>query len=195
MKIVTVNLPEKYIEEMDKLVKNKELYPSRSELIRCATRDFIKKELTLFRNMQYKKKEQKRINQDPSLVQIPIELKDENNEPVHMVRTYKVVKKLDTSSSENKKYEMKPFQQPEKMLNVFPRNLYYNYAISHLYEKGELDAKGLGLLLGVVQSYAGKVMADIMKDYPGLIIKKQGYRHGNGKIYSLDKNVLERYYP
>ena len=44
MKIVTVNVPETYIDAMEKLIGEDGLYPSRSELIRCATRDFLIKE-------------------------------------------------------------------------------------------------------------------------------------------------------
>jgi len=45
MKIVTVNVPESYIEAINKLIGENGLYPSRSELIRCAVRDFLLKEL------------------------------------------------------------------------------------------------------------------------------------------------------
>jgi Arc/MetJ-type ribon-helix-helix transcriptional regulator len=45
MKIVTCNLPEPFIAAMEKLVTEYGLYPSRSELIRVATREFLIKEL------------------------------------------------------------------------------------------------------------------------------------------------------
>ncbi len=41
MKVVTVHLPEPYIEAIDELVKKK-LYPNRAEAIRMAVRDFIR---------------------------------------------------------------------------------------------------------------------------------------------------------
>jgi len=44
MKIVTVNVPESYIEAIKKLIGRDGLYPSRSELIRCAVREFLIKE-------------------------------------------------------------------------------------------------------------------------------------------------------
>ncbi|HDD40183.1 MAG: ribbon-helix-helix protein, CopG family [Thaumarchaeota archaeon] len=43
MKVVTVHLPEVYIEAIDQLVKKK-LYPNRAEAIRMAVRDFIMEE-------------------------------------------------------------------------------------------------------------------------------------------------------
>ncbi|MHA2120512.1 MAG: CopG family ribbon-helix-helix protein, partial [Promethearchaeota archaeon] len=45
MKIVTVNIPESYLESIERLIGENGLYPSRSELIRCAVRDFLIKEL------------------------------------------------------------------------------------------------------------------------------------------------------
>ncbi len=46
MKVVTVHLPEAYIEAIDQLVKRK-LYPNRAEAIRMAVRDFIMEEATI----------------------------------------------------------------------------------------------------------------------------------------------------
>lgn len=46
MKMLTVFIPEKYIESLDLLVVE-ELFPNRSEAIRSAIRDLIHKELLL----------------------------------------------------------------------------------------------------------------------------------------------------
>lgn len=43
MRVVTVHLPEAYLEAIDELVKRR-LYPNRAEAIRMAVRDFIKEE-------------------------------------------------------------------------------------------------------------------------------------------------------
>jgi len=43
MKLVTLNLPEAYIDGLEKLVQE-EIYPNRSEAIRLAVRDFLRKE-------------------------------------------------------------------------------------------------------------------------------------------------------
>ena len=50
MKIVTVNLPKLQIETIRELTGDKALYPSRSELIRVAVRDFLIKELKIAKN-------------------------------------------------------------------------------------------------------------------------------------------------
>ena len=44
MKVVSVHIPEPYLEALDELVRRK-LYPNRAEAIRMAVRDFIKNEL------------------------------------------------------------------------------------------------------------------------------------------------------
>jgi Arc/MetJ-type ribon-helix-helix transcriptional regulator len=43
MKLITLNLPKPYIEGLEKLVLE-EIYPNRSEAIRHAVRDLIRKE-------------------------------------------------------------------------------------------------------------------------------------------------------
>jgi len=45
-KMISIYLPERYIEDLDILVKKK-MYPSRSAAIRTAVRDLIRKELWL----------------------------------------------------------------------------------------------------------------------------------------------------
>ena len=50
MKIITVNLPVNYINTIKTLVGDTGLYPSRSELIRVAVRDFLIKELKIAKN-------------------------------------------------------------------------------------------------------------------------------------------------
>jgi len=45
MKIITINLPVSYINAINKKVGKNALYPSRSELIRVAVRDFLIREL------------------------------------------------------------------------------------------------------------------------------------------------------
>jgi len=44
VKVVTVHLPEVYLEVIDELVRRK-LYPNRAEAIRTAVRDFIMEEI------------------------------------------------------------------------------------------------------------------------------------------------------
>jgi Arc/MetJ-type ribon-helix-helix transcriptional regulator len=44
MKLITVNLPEAYVNGIERLILEK-LYPNRSEAIRIAVRDLLKREL------------------------------------------------------------------------------------------------------------------------------------------------------
>ena len=44
MKLVTLHIPEQYVEGLERLVANN-LYPNRSEAIRIAIRDLLKREL------------------------------------------------------------------------------------------------------------------------------------------------------
>ncbi|MFW9822457.1 MAG: CopG family ribbon-helix-helix protein [Promethearchaeota archaeon] len=95
MKIVTVNIPESYLESIERLIGENGLYPSRSELIRCAVREFLIKELRRANEMiKYKEVEIEKLD-DKNFVRVPIEKMDENNEPVREFKTYKIVKRLE----------------------------------------------------------------------------------------------------
>ncbi|MHA1488567.1 MAG: ribbon-helix-helix domain-containing protein [Promethearchaeota archaeon] len=99
MKIVTVNVPESYIEAISKLVGENGLYPSRSELIRCAVREFLLKELKMANKMMGKeeKEEIDDFEEDydqENFVRVPIMRTNECSEPIREFKTYKIIKKL-----------------------------------------------------------------------------------------------------
>ncbi|MHA1755483.1 MAG: ribbon-helix-helix domain-containing protein [Promethearchaeota archaeon] len=100
MKIVTVNVPESYVDAMEKLVGEDGLYPSRSELIRCAVREFLIKELKLAKNMTNfsdsldEEFDDFNMNND-KFVRIPIEKKDKNEGSKIEFKTYKIVRRLE----------------------------------------------------------------------------------------------------
>jgi len=50
MKVVTVHLPEAYLDAIDELVRKK-LYPNRAEVIRMAVRDLIRRESRLLADL------------------------------------------------------------------------------------------------------------------------------------------------
>jgi Arc/MetJ-type ribon-helix-helix transcriptional regulator len=50
MKIITINLPEKYLEAIQ-ILNDMGVYPSRSEAIRKALNDFLTKELKMFNDL------------------------------------------------------------------------------------------------------------------------------------------------
>jgi Arc/MetJ-type ribon-helix-helix transcriptional regulator len=96
MKIITVNLPVNYLKSIDGLVGEKGLYPSRSELIRVALRDFLIHELE---SAQSFTKVQNTISVttrqpelDPSLfVSVPVNAHNELNGVNY--KTYRIIKK------------------------------------------------------------------------------------------------------
>ena len=95
MKIVTVNVPESYIDAIEKLIGEGGLYPSRSELIRCAVRDFLLRELRNANDLlKYNETEIEDFD-DEKFVRVPIEKVNENSEPVREFKTYKIVKRLE----------------------------------------------------------------------------------------------------
>jgi len=107
IKIVTVNVPESYIAAISKLVGENGLYPSRSELIRCAVRDFLLKELKMANNMiKYKEAEIDDFDEN-NFVRVPITSINERSEPVREFKTYKIIKNLDDIESFSEKTEPK----------------------------------------------------------------------------------------
>jgi len=95
MKIVTVNVPESYIDAINKLIGEDGLYPSRSELIRCAVRDFLLKELKMANNMAKYNEAEIDDFDDENFVRVPIESINEKSEPVREFKTYKIIKRLE----------------------------------------------------------------------------------------------------
>lgn len=92
MKIVTVNVPESYIDAINKLIGENGLYPSRSELIRCAVREFLIKELKLAKKMvEYEDSDIKDFDQE-NFVRVPMTNKEE---PVREFKTYKILRRLE----------------------------------------------------------------------------------------------------
>jgi len=95
MKIVTVNVPESYIDAIEKLIGDGGLYPSRSELIRCAVRDFLLKELRNANDLlRYNEAEIEDFD-DENFVRVPMESVNEKSEPVREFKTYKIIKRLE----------------------------------------------------------------------------------------------------
>ena len=60
MKIITINVPESYIDAINKLIGEDGPYPSRSELIRVAVREFLIKE---FSNANKRKEFEKKMDE------------------------------------------------------------------------------------------------------------------------------------
>lgn len=102
MKIVTVNVPESYLGAINKLIGENGLYPSRSELIRVAVRDFLLRELKMAKNMAKYDRSEEETEEDfdeENFVRVPIEKVNENSEPIREFKTYKILKRLEHSTS------------------------------------------------------------------------------------------------
>jgi len=95
MKIVTVNIPESYLDSIEKLVGESGLYPSRSELIRVAVRDFLLRELKMANNMAKYRETEIEDFDDERFVRVPVEKLNEDNQPVREFKTYKIIKRLE----------------------------------------------------------------------------------------------------
>ncbi|MCK4370294.1 MAG: ribbon-helix-helix protein, CopG family [Candidatus Lokiarchaeota archaeon] len=50
MKIITINLPEKYLQAIQ-ILNDMSVYPSRSEAIRVALRQFLSKEIKMYNDL------------------------------------------------------------------------------------------------------------------------------------------------
>ena len=96
MKIVTVNVPEGYITAINKLIGFDGLYPSRSELIRCAVREFLIKEIKTAKKLGIIEDSIEDDDfDDKNFVRIPFETRNDKNEPVREFKTFKIIQRLD----------------------------------------------------------------------------------------------------
>lgn len=103
IKIVTVNVPESYLDSIEKLVGEHGLYPSRSELIRVAVRDFLLRELKMVNNMAKYKEEEVEELDDENFVRVPVKNLNEKGEPIREFKTYKIIKRLNYDNQEQPK--------------------------------------------------------------------------------------------
>jgi Arc/MetJ-type ribon-helix-helix transcriptional regulator len=95
MKIITVNLPVPYIKTIEVLVGENGLYPSRSELIRVAIRDFLLKELEIAKTFPKDVLEPEKDVLEPEddlVVRVPTE-KTIGMDTVREYKTYRIVRK------------------------------------------------------------------------------------------------------
>jgi len=97
MKICTINVPESYIEAINKLIgADNGLYPSRSELIRVAVREFLLKELRMAKNMaKYNEPVFEEVFDDKNFVRVPVEVQNGKGESVKEYKTFKIIQRLD----------------------------------------------------------------------------------------------------
>ena len=100
MKVITVNLLKNYLKAIELLVGENGLYPSRSELIRVAIRDFLIRELQIakgFTNIIEEEAQNPKIynqinKKDKMFVRVPIE-KNMGVNTIKEYKTYRIVRK------------------------------------------------------------------------------------------------------
>jgi Arc/MetJ-type ribon-helix-helix transcriptional regulator len=100
MKILTVNIPLSYVKMIDGLIGEDSLFPSRSELIRVALREFLLREMEMapkfIKQLQPEIPIVKEPEIDPNLfVQIPL---GNNAEGITEYKTFRIVKKESRSA-------------------------------------------------------------------------------------------------
>ncbi len=95
MKIVTVNIPESFIDAIERLIGENGLYPSRSELIRAAVREFLLKELKMSKDLSVRTepKFEKSLDED-KYVRIPVD-NEGDDDSIRQFKTYKIIKRLE----------------------------------------------------------------------------------------------------
>jgi Arc/MetJ-type ribon-helix-helix transcriptional regulator len=96
MEIITVNVYESYLKAIEKLVGDHGLYPSRSELVRVACREFLKREIKEAKRLKKQQEEahEEEIDKE-KYVQIPVEKDNGGEDPTREFKTYKIIRKLE----------------------------------------------------------------------------------------------------
>ena len=89
IRIITVNIPISYLKAIDNLTGKTGLYPSRSELIRVAVRDFLISELQTAKSFAAYHEKKQKVQELPAIdenlfVRIPV-----GNDPVDGSPEYK----------------------------------------------------------------------------------------------------------
>lgn len=96
MRIITVNLPLAYLKAIDHLTGTAGLYPSRSELIRVAVRDFLISELQTAKSFAAYQVKKQKVTELPKIdeklyVRIPMGNNPVDGQPEY--KTFRIVKK------------------------------------------------------------------------------------------------------
>ncbi len=104
MQIITVNIPKSYVEKMAELTGQEALFPSRSELIRVAIREYLAlqiKKVEMLHKEQTSETPSVIVNkgEDFELISIPLEADTRVGVKNVPYKTYKVVQKSKAESS------------------------------------------------------------------------------------------------
>jgi Arc/MetJ-type ribon-helix-helix transcriptional regulator len=93
MKIVSAHVPKSHVRAIKHLVGPDGLYPSRSELVRAAIKEYLLDKLKMIKRAESEGTEDPKAD-DPNYVQIPVDPDDGGNGAEKELKTYKIVRKL-----------------------------------------------------------------------------------------------------
>jgi Arc/MetJ-type ribon-helix-helix transcriptional regulator len=113
-----------YIGAINKLIGENGLFPSRSELVRVAVRDFLLRELKMAKNMAEYDRSEEEVEEafdEENFVRVPIETINESSEPIREFKSYKIIKRLEFNDSEvePKKIDREEFRGKVKLNESF----------------------------------------------------------------------------
>lgn len=207
MKIITINLPEKYLSAIQTL-NDLGIYPSRSEAIRIALRDFLNEELKMDQELEpeifdllinsMKKQPIHREHEDLELDTLQLEeLNDETmddlieeDEEAREILTKEPIITYDNKNTSIHRYRIneQKNETPEHFYNLFPGELYLNLIVSFLKTEQNLTSAQLGDRLGIDRSHVNEQLRKLIKIKSNLLkISKSG----NIRTISLDEGVFQ----
>lgn len=97
IKIITSNIEEKDLDDIAILINKLDgIYPSRSELTRQSIIRWIKKKWKISKEQELEEFDEE------DYVRIPIDKKDDNEEPIREFKTYKIIRTLDVNPNGKK---------------------------------------------------------------------------------------------
>jgi Arc/MetJ-type ribon-helix-helix transcriptional regulator len=94
MKIVSAHIPKSHIRAMEHLVGPNGLYPSRSELVRAAIKEYLIDKLKMIKRAESEDNEEDPESTDPNFVKVPEDNSNGGNGAEKDFKIYKIVKKL-----------------------------------------------------------------------------------------------------
>jgi Arc/MetJ-type ribon-helix-helix transcriptional regulator len=118
IKIVTVNVPESYLDAIEKLIGDNGLYPSRSELIRVAVREFLLKAVRRAKHLLGEEIHPNFYSEEDNekdVVKIPVESESKDGEDME----YRVYDMSPLSSNYNVR-ERKRSKEKKTFMDVIP---------------------------------------------------------------------------
>lgn len=183
MRIITINLPEKYLVAIQILIDLK-IYPNRSEAIRKALKEFLHAESIMSDELEF---DAFKALMKPSCEGL------EKSIPI----TKEPEPKVSAINSIKSPKSMKPMEKPKILYKLFHGELTFNYIVSYLKEsKIPLNTYELADKLKINYSTVNNELNKLMKQAPKLIKpEKRRTKKGEGTLrwyYSLNESSFNQ---